>query len=856
MPDANHHHAAHCPECEPQPVLRNHWFLGKLVTPRDLTDEHRYVAQKLRLHHQRLHGTGIVCGLEVSQHGNPLCQDRLVRLHPGSAIDCCGHDILVLEEDTIDLMAFPAFRSLVETPEGKPHRLRLCLRHRECPTEEVPVLFDECACDDTDCAPNRILETYAVDLVVDPPEPEPKSVLTPRLRRLATVGVPEAGAIALDEGPGRMLLTATESAKSLVYRTLLDGLVPKAPVHLDRLAFALAVDPSARLLAVAVAPDTVTDPLELHVYDLDGTLAAPERKLTIPASAGSKMRMRCAPGTGEMVTLTLDGGKVAVWKKGLPDGEAPRELDAGGDSIGLAIGTGGTLAYTLRDGAAKVVEVQLGSAAPPREITLPAGFSHVALDAALSTGPDLIALAGTEGGKGRLLLFDPKGAGSAVGQAVELHGEPADIAVSPGGGWAYVVGAESGKGWLQPVNLHQLRAGKQPKAGAVLDVAEPLAGVTVDAAGRRLYLLHADGVVIVEVDEADCGALLDGGACPSCLESDCLTLATIRGWKPGAKLLDGDDATGDPPAGTAWIDNADGRVVLPSTQAIAAALRCLMEHAPAGGGTQGPPGQNGTNGEDGLGIDAVNATFVNCTVPGAAAIVDIAGVRTLRLTIPKGCDGKDGVGAGEKLVRIAALSWEHRKPSLLATIVEPSDTPGRPPRTFKGLVIGFTGDVVIGFALPARNKREEIEHLVVDAEHVFQVLARPRRNAVQDTLLDCRCPLAGNQVVPVRITRMDGRLIREAEIVPGPIANAAAYLLNEDALGGFNRFVGQELWAVLRGDFVCEPDRDERGRLALGRAIDAEFVRADLPTGDRPKGADLGIQGGLFESWFPVTLEG
>jgi hypothetical protein len=39
------------------------------------------------------------------------------------------------------------------------------------------------------------------------------------------------------------------------------------------------------------------------------------------------------------------------------------------------------------------------------------------------------------------------------------------------------------------------------------------------------------------------------------------------------------------------------------------------------------------------------------------------------------------------------------------------------------------------------------------------------------------------------------------------------------------------------------------------RAIDAEFVRAELPTGDRPKGSPFGIQGGLFESWFWVRRQ-
>jgi hypothetical protein len=38
------------------------------------------------------------------------------------------------------------------------------------------------------------------------------------------------------------------------------------------------------------------------------------------------------------------------------------------------------------------------------------------------------------------------------------------------------------------------------------------------------------------------------------------------------------------------------------------------------------------------------------------------------------------------------------------------------------------------------------------------------------------------------------------------------------------------------------------------RAIDAEFVRAQLPTGDRPATSPFGIQGGLFESWFGLAL--
>ena len=54
-----------------------------------------------------------------------------------------------------------------------------------------------------------------------------------------------------------------------------------------------------------------------------------------------------------------------------------------------------------------------------------------------------------------------------------------------------------------------------------------------------------------------------------------------------------------------------------------------------------------------------------------------------------------------------------------------------------------------------------------------------------------------------------------------------------------------ELWIHLRGDFVLD-NKDP----AQARAIDAEFVRGELPTGDRPRGSNFGLQGGTFESWF------
>ena len=44
-----------CPDCEPRPPLRNHWFWGKNIVPRDMIDEQAFFLEKMRLHEQRQH---------------------------------------------------------------------------------------------------------------------------------------------------------------------------------------------------------------------------------------------------------------------------------------------------------------------------------------------------------------------------------------------------------------------------------------------------------------------------------------------------------------------------------------------------------------------------------------------------------------------------------------------------------------------------------------------------------------------------------------------------------------------------------------------------------------------------------
>jgi hypothetical protein len=124
-------------------------------------------------------------------------------------------------------------------------------------------------------------------------------------------------------------------------------------------------------------------------------------------------------------------------------------------------------------------------------------------------------------------------------------------------------------------------------------------------------------------------------------------------------------------------------------------------------------------------------------------------------------------------------------------------------------------------------------------EHVLEVLVR---SDFRNTNLACRCPIIGT-IVPVKAqvpADPNTQPIIKAEQIPPGLTDAVAFIIPAEM---WRQLVERQADAriVLRGDFVI----DEKER-----AVDAEFARAQLPTGDRPKGSKFGIQGGTFESWF------
>ena len=810
-----------CPVCEIEPFMRNHYFTGKLLTARDFGDETRYHADKLRHHHQRLHGSGAVCGLRVVQHPNPACQDRYLVVEPGTAIDCCGHEILVTEQATLDLRQIPAMAVLAangnRSGNGVAHTLQVCLRYRECPTEDIPVLYDDCGCNDTACAPNRIRESFELDVLVDP-KPAGHGPHQPRLRWEHSVALASAARVALHHPSHRLyVLTQPPAGSGAVYQVATDHHATLASWQLPAPGLALAVSRDGNRVYVAAANSA--DPMGrriLHVLDTSAMAGPPLHSLELPGSEQSGIELATTPD-GRLVALATATGTAAAFDTDLAGPgpvAAPATVTVGAGAQGLAglvVSSDGGHAYAAdpANHVLRVLDLAAMAASAPIGV-LPTDAAPAALALVPSTGPDRLVVA--DAGHRRLHLLSPDP--PTLDGTVPFQRAPIALAVSPGGRWAYVLERDGAGGWLRTVDLGRVALGRPVTPGSALpvgDQSQPFA-----ATASRLYVPWVGepanpedgGVAIVDVREQACDELLwrDLDGCHDCDQPDCIVLATVEGYEPGDRLLDVADPPGDPSADTAnrvaRIDNRTGRRLLPSTGTLTEVVRCLLEQGPGAPGPQGPVGPAGQNGQNGP-------------------------------------PGPPGPGLEPDLTRIDRLSWQHgdiRGPGGSGLVEVRRDNLTNPASPLIGVVIGFSGP--ISMAALADGAMRIVELL---AEHVQA-----------DTGLICRCTVPG-RLLPVEVTATT--VVNGRELISGAQQDATtaaepraiAFVFDPPSRIGNDIIEEQvdELWVRVRGDFVLD---------VSGRAVDAEFPRAELPTGDGPPAVPvtsrLGLQGGLFESWF------
>ena len=268
-------------------------------------------------------------------------------------MDCCGHDIIVAEEECVDITRFPEIKALKSNNDTDAHTLQICARFRECPTEDIPVLYDDCGCDDTRCAPNRILESYEIGVMLDPPKP-PQSFHTPKFGWENSIAVAHAAAAVLHDASHR-LYVVTADDPATVYQISTDNHATISARTLTKKAVALAVSSDGKHLYVVVEPTSPATLRQLHVLDTTQT-GMPDFNtdpLDLPNSSGSAVNLAVTPD-GRLISLVSSSGDAHRWPADLGHEPGARGTGPGKKSrrgaAGLTSSSDGKLAFVLGSG--------------------------------------------------------------------------------------------------------------------------------------------------------------------------------------------------------------------------------------------------------------------------------------------------------------------------------------------------------------------------------------------------------------------------------------------------------------------------------------------------------------------------
>ncbi|HEY4943565.1 MAG TPA: collagen-like protein [Rhizomicrobium sp.] len=680
--------ATACGTCDFEPFVKNNYFTGKMMGAAEFIAETHYHQEKLRLHQARLHGWGVVCGLDVLQHPQIDCRSRYVVVKAGLAIDCCGRDILVPCDEMLDLLAFRGIADLSKENPARLHSVQVCARFAECPTENVPVLYDDCGCDDDGCAPNRILESYSFDVTVDPPVAR-----APRIRATDIAGAVYLGPVEAGLPPSPPRLGLAPLAGTAVFA--LDARRPTQTIVFDlatRHARAIELGGTAQALAArgdfafvatagaATAPPGT--PASINVYKADSATAI--ANIQVPGTSAQTLSIVTnADVNRAAIVYVRESGRFVSFAQDPANGlgTTATELGVVANLTALTATPDGVLAIDTSTNVVKAITFN------PLKIidlnVLPAGTVPSALAWLSSWGMPIAAVASASNKTLYLVSMVPNSLSLLA--TIPLDRTPAFLATGPD--TVHVIEEDAGNFHWQAVDLTPLTralAFGMPGLPPLVSAPRLIGGTDWRVIAFRPNATA--GVIAAAGDiDAECGDLVWNQPCECCDAGNCVTLATIERCQAGASVLDADPAAlhyDDVANKRARIDNREGRKPLASTQTLQAWLECLEAKGLRGApgpqglpGPQGPQGQQGPTGPQGpQGLQGVPGPLgppghVGPTGPqGPQGIPGPVGPQGhIGVTGPQGPQGmpgptgKDGIGLYTDLPKILDIGWRFQQ---------------------------------------------------------------------------------------------------------------------------------------------------------------------------------------------------
>lgn len=145
------------------PFERNRYFYGKLLTVNDFETEQKYMNDKRRLVNRFLHGSGVVCGMNVVR-----VDDRTISVEMGLALDFAGREIVVDAPVVRKLDMIEGY----DNESGENGYLYLCIEYAEKESEPVHSIAGAGAKDTGDVEYNKFTEGYRLFFTAAEPENE------------------------------------------------------------------------------------------------------------------------------------------------------------------------------------------------------------------------------------------------------------------------------------------------------------------------------------------------------------------------------------------------------------------------------------------------------------------------------------------------------------------------------------------------------------------------------------------------------------------------------------------------------------------------------------------------------------
>jgi len=147
------------------------YFHGMLLTEQDFQEEQTYFRDKNKLHN-RLHGYGVVWGLELKIKPGSSEEPKII-ITPGFALDCDGNEIIVCKnhevklKDKIDELNYRGDLNSIDecySPPGSTPKIYIGIQYCDCNADPVAQYTSECSSDDLTEQFSRTKEGYAVKL--------------------------------------------------------------------------------------------------------------------------------------------------------------------------------------------------------------------------------------------------------------------------------------------------------------------------------------------------------------------------------------------------------------------------------------------------------------------------------------------------------------------------------------------------------------------------------------------------------------------------------------------------------------------------------------------------------------------